>query len=315
MKLSKAIEGFLLYKSGENLAKTTLRAYRWTYERFMIWFGDDPEIESITTVDILKFLDYMKNEYQPKRLSGDEARLSSQSIRHLWTAISSLYSWASPALDIPNRVRGKVPRPKAHSAERVPFTEGELKALFKHVMPKRARRPRSGLEYKLALRDRAILAILLDTGVRNQELCDVKVADIHLVSGRVKVFGKGAKSRYVQLGEKAKSFVWQYLAERDDGDNPKATLISTHTGEQMNRRWLSRHIGQLGQRAGIGECYPHKFRYTFAIQYLRNGGDVFTLQALLGHSSLKMVQHYAKIAGADVERMHRIASPLDNFFK
>jgi integrase/recombinase XerD len=314
MKMSKAIDGYLLHKRAEGLSRRTIDGYSWAFDHFLTWIADDRDVTAVTTFDIVSFFDYMKNEYKPVRLSGDDSNLSSQSIRNLWIALSSFYTWAELMLELKTPVRGRIPRPRAENEPRTPFTEAEIKALFKSVTPKRANRPRSGREYLLTLRDRALLAVLLDTGVRNSELCSLIIGDIHMASGKIKVHGKGNRYRYVQMGEKTKSFLWHYLMERDDGDKPAAPVIATHDGEPMNRRWLARHIGGLGVRAGIAECYPHKFRYTFAIQYLRNGGDLFTLQSLLGHSSLKMVQHYAKVAGVDVERMHQIASPMDNYF-
>jgi integrase/recombinase XerD len=72
-------------------------------------------------------------------------------------------------------------------------------------------------------------------------------------------------------------------------------------------------IKGLAEKAGVDKAFPHKFRHTFAITYLRSGGDIFTLHALLGHSTLDMVRHYAKIADLDVEKAHRKASPADNW--
>ena len=72
-------------------------------------------------------------------------------------------------------------------------------------------------------------------------------------------------------------------------------------------------LNRLGDKAGVTRVHAHRFRHTLAIQYLRNGGDLFTLQQLLGHSSLDMDRNHIKIAEMDVKNVHRIASPADNW--
>ncbi len=81
----------------------------------------------------------------------------------------------------------------------------------------------------------------------------------------------------------------------------------------FTRDALRQVIKGLGEKAGVKKCHPHRFRHTFAITYLRSGGDIFTLKLLLGHGSLDMVEHYARIADVDVEQAQRKASPADNW--
>lgn len=96
---------------------------------------------------------------------------------------------------------------------------------------------------------------------------------------------------------------------------PPAPLFTAAGGRPLTHSALRKRLLLIGNRVGVPDARPHRFRYTFAIQYLRNGGDVFTLQSLLGHSTMSMVQHYLKLAQVDVENAHRRASPVDNWLK
>ncbi|HLO28010.1 MAG TPA: tyrosine-type recombinase/integrase [Anaerolineales bacterium] len=102
-------------------------------------------------------------------------------------------------------------------------------------------------------------------------------------------------------------------AEREDGEDPNAPPFVVRRQRGFSPDALRHLIKSIAAKAGVKKAYPHRFRHTFAITYLRSGGDVFTLQTLLGHGSLDMVRHYARIAQMDVEQAHRKASPVDNW--
>jgi integrase/recombinase XerD len=170
-----------------------------------------------------------------------------------------------------------------------------------------------------ARRDRAIILTQLDTGLRAGELCSLRIGDVDLKSGKIVVRhrirggSKEGKGRTVFMGKSTRRALWRYLADREDGDDPDAPLFLWKSNRPMNKDGLRLTISALGKKANISKCHPHRFRHTFAITYLRSGGDIFTLQEMLGHGSLDMVRHYARVAQFDVEQAHRKASPADNW--
>lgn len=164
------------------------------------------------------------------------------------------------------------------------------------------------------VRDRAIVLMLLDTGCRASELCDLLVGDVDIKTGATQIRrGKGDKGRTVYLGNLAREVLWRYVSKRKDA-RPGDPLFETSKRQALDRNALRKMLQTAGQRAGIVErVTPHRLRHTFAINYLRNGGDVYTLQRLLGHSGMEMVRRYLALAETDIAEAHRRASPVDNW--
>jgi integrase/recombinase XerD len=302
MRLSQAAEGFWLAKSVKGLSKRTLETYQHQLDHLAQFLGD-PELEAITKNDIRRFFDYLAHEYKPRRWNGDDRPLSRRTIKNYWICLKSFWTWAVAefgALD----VMQTIPAPKVGEVQTEAFKEDHIKAMLKV-----AQQGRQGS------RNVAIILTLLDTGIRSSELCGLEMCDLDIKNGKLVVIGKGDKQRRVYLGVATRKALWRYLMERKDRDDPGTPLFATRGSVPMQRHWLRELISNIGEMAGVKDAHPHRFRHTFAITYLRNRGDILTLQRLLGHSSLAMVRHYARIADVDAERVHRTASPVDNWLR
>jgi len=321
LKLSKALPGFLQYKTAASLSPNTLL----TYDHYIkLWLNHtgDKDLSEYTTTDLREFFAWLRTEYKPGRFNKNTAPLSPKSLRNTWVALCSFWTWASTEFDLANPMKG-IPAPRFEFPPIEPFTKEEVEKLLKAAEYSREantdRRKKFTMKRINAKRDKAIILFLLDTGLRASELCSLSIGDLDQKTGRVQVKhgtaggAKGGKGRFVYLGKSGRNVLWRYLADRAEGEDPKAPLFCDKLERPVNKTRLRQLLHYIGKKAGVQKTYPHKFRHTFAITYLRNGGDLFTLQSLLGHSSLEMVQHYARIAEVDVEQVHRRASPADNW--
>lgn len=318
---SRAITGFVNYKTAEGLSLRTVAGYQDLLEDWVKYTGDMP-VSKVRPSDISNYLNYMRTEYVPRRLSGDTRPLAPKTLRNFYITFASFFTWASKELGVDNPVK-EIPAPRFQRNPVNPFTQEELQRMLKACLYAREAAPSNRRRFVMrrhtANRDEAIILTLVDSGLRASELCSLKIEDFDpkrgalVIKHGVEGGAKGGKGRTVYLGKTARSAVWRYLAGREDGEEPGAPLFVVFRSRPFTRSSLEHLIKRIGDRAGVKNAYPHKFRHTFAIMYLRSGGDVFTLQILLGHGSLDMVRYYAQIAQVDVEQAHNRASPADHW--
>jgi integrase/recombinase XerD len=269
------------------------------------------QVEEITPNDLNKLMGYLKNDYVPHRMCNDTGeKISAVTLADYWKVIRCFFKWANDDLGIP-RPDTKLVRPKYKLKEVKAFSQEDLKRLMVAAEwsreftiqgkgSHRRRRPS-------ASRDIALLKFMLDTGLRLGELSRVKREDVDLETGQVMVipFGSGLKSRprMVYLGNSARKALWLYLAK-----NPK---VPSDNLFGLSAKRIRAIIWDIGKCAGVDHCHPHRFRHTFAIEFLRNQKDPYALQRLLGHSTMDMTRHYLDIVEEDLRRVHGSASPVD----
>lgn len=311
MLFSKAIEGFILDAKGGRYSPAYIPTMH-GYLKYMCNFFKDPELESLTADHWKSYLLHLHTEYKPKRFNGDEAPLKLSSIDNHWKTIRGFYNWAVEALEI-ERPDLKLPRPKYESPQMVPFTKEEVEKLIEASQHTQVVKE-SGKTYKIkrpnADRDKAIILILLDTGIRLGELKRLCLGDVNLEIGEIYIrpyrSGRKSKARTVFLGARSRQAIWKYIAKQQSTHDQSLPLF------ELQGSSIRLLINRIGENAGV-HAHPHKFRHTFAISYLRNHGDIFTLQRLLGHSTLDMTKKYLDIAKTDIAEAHKYASPVDNW--
>jgi integrase/recombinase XerD len=316
MKMSKAVEGFFLYGQSGAYSSATITYQKYYLPRICA-FLHDPEIEKITLEDLQRYMVWLKTDYVPRRFNTNDKRpLSGSAMANHWKCIRGFFRWANTSLNLPRPDLNLV-KPKCNDMNIVrPFTREEVDLLMKATETSSKVETRNGRNYFIrnphALRSKVMILILLDTGMRVGEFVRLTYGDINVELGEIYVrpFESGLKSRprTLRIGKVTQTEIWKWWA-KERAENYADQLIFGG----ITRMTVQNHLRRIGVKAGVKNVHPHRFRYTFAIEFLRNGGDIFTLKELLGHSDWKMVNHYLTIAQSDTEVAHRKASPVDHW--
>ena len=163
------------------------------------------------------------------------------------------------------------------------------------------------------LRDRVMLELLYATGLRVSELLSLKVAQLNLNAGFLRITGKGARERIVPVGEIALDWLTRYLQEVRPvltGASGSELLFPGRLGKQMTRQSFWYMVKRYALQAGLRiPPSPHTLRHAFATHLLNNGADLRAVQMLLGHADLSTTQIYTHVASERLQQMHGLHHP------
>jgi len=295
--LATAVEAFLVDRQSSGLSANTIEYHRNSLQRFVQFCENQAiaRIDQVTADTIRAFLLWL--EQQGSKPGGRHAR---------YRSLRAFMYWLETELgeDTYRAPIRKVKPPKLPKDIIEGVSLDDVQRMIEACKGKRF----------TELRDKALLLFLLDTGARASEALDVDLADVNFPTGGVFIRkGKGNKSRMVYFGKTARRALTAYLKARKD-DNP--ALWVNEQGERFTRYGLDKTLRLRAKQAGITSApSAHDFRRAFALNMLRLGCDVFTLQRLMGHSDLTVLRRYLAQTEADLQQAHRRFSPVENLKK
>jgi site-specific recombinase XerD len=261
------------------------------------FLGEKQDIQEITADDLRRFIIALqrtpKFRHHPFN-RPQEAKLSPQSIETYARAIRAFFGYLYREELIPKNPMQRVKMPKVPMKVVPTFSAVEIEKLLS--IPDKS--------YGTGFRNYALMLTFVDTAARLSEIAMLRQEDIDLDNGYLRVMGKGEKERYIPIGHKVSKALLKYkLKFRPEPVGTDAFWLSVD-GSALTKERIEKIVANCGKIAGLKRCYPHKLRHTSSVLYLRNGGDPFSLQKKLGHSSLQMTRHYSNLADSDVKAMH-----------
>jgi integrase/recombinase XerD len=274
--------------SERGLSENTLAAYRADLSGLARWLeSQSVELMDAQRENLLAFLAWRVQQGARPRSTARQLSSIRRFYRHMLRE-GRLSEDPTTRIDMPKLGR---PLPKS-------LSEGEVESLL--------RAP--DVAEPLGIRDRAMLELLYATGLRVSELVSVRMSQVNLKQGVVRVVGKGNRERLVPVGEEATKWIEKFLTDaRLDilGGRQSDYLFPTRRSDYMTRQAFWHIIKRYARKAGVDrDLSPHTLRHAFATHLLNHGADLRVVQMLLGHSDLSTTQIYTHVARERLKEMH-----------
>jgi integrase/recombinase XerD len=285
---------FLMVEKG--LAAQTIEAYSRDLVRYISFLVESGRatVSEADTPLILKYLISMRED-------GLNARSRA---RHL-VSIRGFYRFLAQEEILPSDPSRLIDLPKSGLKLPDVLTIDEVKRLLDAPDPKKP----SGC------RDAAMLELLYAAGLRVSELITLKLQDVNLTAGYVRVFGKGAKERVVPIGQYAQEKIRRFATGARQAllkDRISATLFVARAGKPLSRQGFWKLIKRYGLRAGLRKVItPHTLRHSFASHLLEGGADLRAVQTMLGHADIATTQIYTHVARDHLKYLHQKFHPRE----
>lgn len=285
--VEETFKDFMISRKTKGLADKTLQSYEQQFRAVARHIDVKMDIAMLQKADLDEMIIRMR-----------EAGLSSNSINSYTRTLKSFFSWCNEQ-DI---TRLNIPLYKAEETVKETYSDRELELLLKKPDIRKA----TFAEY----RDWVIINFLLNCGSRAATVRAIQIRDVDMEAGMVFYrHTKNKKAQVIPLCSAMIAILREYMRHR--GGEAADYLFCTETGSQLTENGLRQSIARYNTRRGVQKTSIHLFRHTFARKYLIDcGGDAFTLQKLLGHSTLAMTKHYCTIFDADLTKNYDNFSPL-----
>jgi site-specific recombinase XerD len=296
-RIDDLIAAYVADHRSRNSSPATIAHYQATmadYARFVADTRRSGTLGELTRETLQDFHAWLVATPLRKPWRGSTVR-AARSIQGQLKDIRAILAWA-----VEHEYLDKAPRvalPKVPHRLFPIFTDAELVTLFS--CPHLTARGSQGV------RNRAILATLLDSGIRLAELVGMKPADLMLDDGLIKIVsGKGDRSRIVPVSSSVVAYLQEWLAVRGEDDGTLFWL--TRDGVKMLLRRIRAETGLL--------LHSHKLRHTAATKLVRSGIDLHTVRRILGHQQLSTVEVYLSLSNDDIKAKHNAASPFESIW-
>ena len=272
---TKILKYYFAAKQVAGLSKRSLEFYSSTLSDFLNVVGN----VELTKVDVIAIQYFLAQKKQKgiKNVTIDNHRRN----------LSAFFGWLHKNKFRSDNPMDLIPRIKFSKRTREAVPEEDLEKI----------------RQVCDIRERALIEVLLSTGCRVGEIVRLERQQVDLERGEAIVLGKGNKERKVFLNEKAKFYLQQYLATRNDNNPALFVSRKRHHPKKLEISAIEIIIRKVGRRAGV-KIFPHKLRHTFATRAINRGMPIEVLQRLLGHESLDTTTIYAKVNDEEVKYSH-----------
>ena len=234
-------------------------------------------------------------------MSDGSGAVGVRTVKRRISALRSFYKYLRRGGLVSKNPAAVLVLPKASKPLPKFFREEEMGRLLDDVM--------TGDEFQ-DRRDKLIIDLFYQTGVRVSELVEIKDSDIDMGRGMLRVFGKRRKERLIPIGGKLLKEIEAYKAKRNTEVGKTSELFVRKNGEKMYRRGVYDVVHRsLTKVSSLKKRSPHVLRHTFASTMLNNGADIYAVKALLGHSSLAATEVYTHSSFAKLIKTYKTAHP------
>ncbi len=301
--LKAVIDEYLAVCRTEGKTPTTLRGYKMELQRFNRWLGDEAPLGDLNLQSARAYIESQQG--QPKYLNHpfhdpQGTVISAQTLKSRAVVLKGLGTWLFEESYTSSNVLARFKPPKAPRKLMQTLSNEEVDRLLSYLNP----------TTMVGSRDRAILLVFLDTGLRCSELLGLRSDDLHIKDRCLKVMGKGQKERMVPFGDQTARTLMRYLTLRLNPMEEQLVFLNVE-GRPMSIPAIQMMFSRLSKATGIPRLHIHLLRHTFATNFLRVSRDPFTLQRLLGHETLEMTRRYVDMVRLEEMTRDHSFSPVD----